>query len=206
MLRMRMLQASGLAVALSMAAPVVTARADEVGQPVKAVWQVQEIYLSYFGLTTYYSCDGLHDKVRLMISQLGANESSLVTGAGCSELSGPERLPGARIILATARAATPEALADIAKDPKRAELIARLERKGTKLDAGEFNAVRKTVALNTKNPASDSGAGDCELVEHMRSQVVKKIDARIVKDDVHCTPGQGSIGNRQLQVEVLVKT
>lgn len=204
MSRMRMLQVGGAALALSMASAV-TARADEAGQPVKAVWQVQEIYLSYFGLTTYYSCDGLHDKVRLMVKQLGANEASLVTGAGCTQGSGPEQIPGARIILATAQAATPEVLAEIAKDPKRAELISRLERKGTKLETGEFDAVRKVVSLNTKNPLTDSGAGDCELVEHMRRQVVKKIDAKIVKDDVRCTPGQASIGNSQLKLEVLVK-
>jgi hypothetical protein len=48
-------------------------------------------------------------------------------------------------------------------------------------------------------------SGDCELVEHMRDQVIKKMDARVVKDQLGCVPHQGTVGNRTLQVEVLVK-
>jgi hypothetical protein len=184
-----------------------TMRADEVVQPVKAVWQVQEIYLSYFGFTSYYSCDALRDKVQIAILQLGAYEGSLVTAAGCTELVGPERMPGTRIVLVTPIAATPEAVAAMAKDTKRAELIAKLQKKGgAALDTGEFDAVRKVVVLNTKQGATVSADGDCELLEHIRNQVVKKMDARVVKDDLGCTPHQGTVGNRKLQVEVLVKT
>ena len=207
MWRMRSLSASGIALAVSMAAAPLNAGADEVTSPVKAVWQVQEIYLSYFGLTTYYSCDGLRDKVRTMITQLGAAEGSVVNAAGCTELSGPERLPGARIIIATPHAATPEMIEANAKDAKRSELLAKLQRKGKPaLETGEFDAVRKVVSLNSKDPTGAGGAGDCELVEHIRDQVVKKMDARVVKDDLHCTPHQGTIGNRKLQVEVLAKS
>ncbi len=206
MWRMRILRASGIALALSVAASSITARGEEATLPVKAVWRVQEIYLSYFGLTTFYSCDSFKDKLRSMIAQLGAHEDSMVATAGCTELSRPERLPAARLIIATPEIATPDVVAANAKDEKRSALLAKLQLKGKPaLDAGEFDAVRKLVALNTKEPPSASGAGDCELVEHVRDQIVKKLDARIVKDEVSCIPYQGTVGNRKLQVEVLVK-
>jgi hypothetical protein len=210
MWRMRTLRKIGVAAAVSTIAATgllaSSARADEDAQPVKAVWQVQEIYLSYFGFTTFYSCDGLLDRVRAMITVLGANEKSIVTSAGCVELNAPERLPGARIILATPRAATPEVVAANAKDEKRAALLAKLQHKGgPALETGEFDAVRKTVVLNSKEPNAVGASGDCELVEHMRDQVIKKMDARVVKDQLGCVPHQGTVGNRTLQVEVLVK-
>jgi hypothetical protein len=205
MWRMQTLRASGAALVLGMAASSI-AHSDEVAPPVKAVWQVQEIFLSYVGYTTFYSCDSFKDKVRSMVETLGAHESSMVATAGCTELTGPERFPGARLILATPRAATPEVLAANAKDEKRPALLAKLQRKGKPaLDAGEFDAVRKVVALNIKEPGSLTGAGDCELVEHIRDKVVTKLDARIVKDEVSCTPHQATVGNRKLQVEVLTK-
>ena len=43
--------------------------------PVKAEWQVQEIFLSYLGFTSLYSCDGMRDRVAGWIDQLGARDN-----------------------------------------------------------------------------------------------------------------------------------
>jgi hypothetical protein len=83
----------------------VPARADEA---VRAVWKVQEIYLAYFGLTTHYSCDGLREKMRGILEQLGVREDFVVNVGGCTEVSGPTFNPLVRMIVANAVPATDE--------------------------------------------------------------------------------------------------
>jgi hypothetical protein len=71
---------------------------------------------------------------------------------------------------------------------------------------GPFDAVRKNVSLFSKDYAQGtSAAGDCELLENFRDQVITKIDARIASDNLGCIPHQGTAGNRQLKVEVLTR-
>jgi hypothetical protein len=178
-----------------------TVRADVTSAAVKAVWQVQEIHLPYFGFTTHYSCDSLRDKVHDAIMQLGAREDSIVSIAGCDELSGPARMPSVRIVMATPTTDTARL-----QDKNRAELLARMQRKGQAPQSDEsFDAIRKTVVLPTKGAGSSSIVGDCELLEHVRDKIVKKMDARVVRDDLRCVPNQGTVGNPKLTVEVLAK-
>jgi len=191
---------------LAMVLCVSSAARAEGSQPVKAVWQVQEIHLAYMGFTSKYSCDGMRDRVAGWMNQLGAQDSSLVRIAGCDRLSGPATLPSVMIVLATPVAATPEAMAANAQDKKRSELLARLQTKGKPaLVDGTFDATRKSVVLLSKERMDAGSAGDCELLENLRDQVLKKIDAHVTKDRLGCTPHQGTVGNPQLEVEVLAK-
>jgi len=182
------------------------AHADEATPVVKAVWQVQEVFLSYNGYTTFYSCDGLRDKVAAIIKQLGAHQSSYVTSAGCDKLTGPARINSVHIFLATPRTATPEVIAANAQDKKRAGVLAKLQHQGPPIDGAEtFDAIRKSVVLPSKDQIGAEGvAGDCELLEVVRNQVIKKIDARVIQDRLGCTPNQGRASNPTLEVEVLV--
>lgn len=178
-------------------------RADET---VRAVWQVQEIHLPYFGLTTHYSCDGLRDKMREILNELGVREDFLLRMA-CASITGPERLPSATMVLATAVPADDEIAKTFAADPKRAELLGRMRDKAkSKADYGDepFDAVLKRVTLRAKESASPGASGDCELLEHVRRYVLPKIGAKIVRDEIRCTPHQGIVGNPVLEVDVLV--
>ncbi len=181
-----------------------TARADET---VRSVWQVQEIFLPYFGLTTQYSCDGLRDKMREILKQLSVREDFVVSIAGCTELSGPARNPSLRMVLAHAVAATDDVTKTFATDPKRAELLARLQRKAKASGSASnepFDAALKRVVLRAKDRSNSSAAGDCELLEQVRRDVLPKLGAKVLKDNVSCTPYQGTVGNPSMEVELLV--
>jgi len=181
-----------------------SARAAET---VRAVWNVQELYLPYFGLTTHYSCDGLRDRVRDMLKELGVRGDFLVTVPGCIELSGPSPHPTARIILANAVPATDELAKALAADPKRAQLIAKLQKQSKTTFSDEpFDAHAKRVRLYAKNNGASSvgSSGDCELLEQMRRLVLPKLGAQVSNDDVSCTPHQGTVGNSSMDVDLLV--
>jgi hypothetical protein len=182
------------------------AAAAETGpKPIRAVWQVQELRLTYMGFTSHYSCDGMREKIARWVKQLAPHENSKITIAGCDNPTGVAHMPSVRIVLATPIAA--DAAGEITKDPKRAEAIAKLQHKGkAPFEDGSFDAVRTTVALLSKDYSEGiGGAGDCEMLENFRDQVIKKIDARIVSDHLGCFPHQGNVGNPQLTVEALTK-
>jgi len=175
----------------------VAARADET---VKAVWQVQDIHFQYIGFTTQYSCDSLRDKMREVLKQLAVREDTLVSVAGCTEMSGPAKNPSLRIVVAHA---VPEA--GFKPGEKRAELLALMQRKSKTAVPGDepFDAVLRTVVLKSKSGLGSGAAGDCELLEQTRRFLLPKLGVKVVKDDMRCTPYQGSVGTQSLAVEVL---
>jgi hypothetical protein len=180
------------------------ARADET---VRAVWQVQDLYLSYFGLTTHYSCDGIRERMRAILKELSVREDFLVTMAGCIELTGPTYNPTVRMIVANAIPATDEVTKAFATDPKRAELLARLQKKSkTPFTDEPFDAYMKRVTLHSKAQFSSGvgESGDCELLEQMRRTILPKLGAKVSNDFVYCTPHQGNVGNPSMDVDLLV--
>src|ERR1700760_4592296 len=59
------------------------------GEPQSAVWTEKELTFVYQGFTTRYSCDGLRDKVRGVLLDLGAEKKGLkVMQMGCSSSIG----------------------------------------------------------------------------------------------------------------------
>ena len=85
----------GLLLGCGMSAPL---WADESGGSVPAVWADKELTFVYQGFTTKYSCDGLRDKMRGVLLDLGAEKKSLkVLQLGCSSAAGrPDPFPGVR--------------------------------------------------------------------------------------------------------------
>ena len=55
----------------------------EGGAPLAAVWKEQHVKFFYMGRTSRYSCDGLRDKVRAMLLDLGARRDLAITALGC---------------------------------------------------------------------------------------------------------------------------
>ena len=181
-------------------------RADE---PVRAVWQVQDIYFPYFGLTTYYSCDGLRDKVRGVLKKLDVRDDYIVSIAGCVDMTGAVHTPSVSMVVANAVPATDDTAKAFAADPKRAKLLARLESKDktpeTPHSDAPFDAVPRQVTLYAKEKSDVGASGDCELLEQMQRFVFPKLGVKVLKDRVSCTPGQGVAGNPSLDVELLVE-
>src|ERR1700704_4819616 len=88
---------AGLLTATGWAAADETGAAAARGQA--AVWTPKELTFVYQGFTTKYSCDGLRDKVRGVLLDLGAQKKDLkVQQLGCSSSSGrPDPFPGVRV-------------------------------------------------------------------------------------------------------------
>lgn len=178
--------------------------AAEVPPTVNAVWVEHEVNLNYMGFTSYYSCDGLRDKVVWVLKQLGARPDFKVTTRGCSRSTGPELMPGVRIVAALPAEATPDVLAQIASEASKRELVARA--KGASAAAEEataqFPARVKRVEFKS-GVNNDLQDGDCELIEHMRRQVFGPLGVKVVEGRASCAPRQVTLGAVRMTVEVL---
>src|SRR5271154_4439848 len=56
-----------------------------VGAPLQAVWKEQRLEFSYMGRTARYSCQGLRDKMRSLLLDLGARRDLEVSLYACDE-------------------------------------------------------------------------------------------------------------------------
>jgi hypothetical protein len=157
-------------VLLSLALPS-WAPADDL---LPAVWKEQRLDFSYLGLTSRYSCQGLRDKMRALLLDLGARRDLKVAVTVCDESGNGTHLgslgPSLRIDFFA------PVLADAPPKP-----------------TGELavDGVYETFTL-TNDPFRNFGIGDCELVEQFVRQVLPKFVTRDLKQDITCVPYQQS--------------
>jgi hypothetical protein len=178
------------------------AAAQESPEPVQAIWQPQEFGFYFQSFTTFYSCSSLESKLERILRGLGAQARVKVRSVDCS--SGPVRMPRVVVTANVPVEATAEAIAERDKDKSTRELVARVRGKSDEIDdaLAQFPAQWKRVSLSRGDFGLEPG--DCELIEELRRKVLPKLAVRIVKDSVHCTPQQLSLGQPQLQVDALV--
>jgi len=182
-----------------------TAGAADVTAPVMAVWVEQKIHFNYVGFTSYYSCDGLKDKVSFILKEIGARPGFKLTTRGCVNLRyGVERAPMLDMVVAMPREATPEVLAEVAEDNARRELAAKSG--GTAAPSAkpesEFPARWRRIHFRD-SPSGLVQSGDCELIEQLRDQVFVPLGAKIVESRMNCSPHQINIGIVNLSIDVL---
>ena len=190
------------------------AAAADGGPSVMAVWVQKEVNFPYAGLTSYYSCDGIRDKVRQILKYIGARPGFKVTVRSCvndtgvyRKFGGVERMPLVHITAALPQPVTPELLAELAKPDPKAELIARANGKpATTAEAtAQFPARWRRVEL-VGRPLGPVQWGDCELVDQMAQQAFAQLGARIVMNQTACVPRQVTPGSLNLTLEVLQPT
>ena len=140
------------------------------GKPVAAVWRERHIDFVYFGRTTLYSCDGLRDKVRAMLLDLGARRDLKIDTIRCET---EDRLSIAFFA---------PALPDSSVKPLR---------------AGDLTAtVARFVAFTiTSDAFRNMGLADCELVQEFTRQILPKLVTRDVRKDITCV-ASGETGRR----------
>ncbi|HXW11098.1 MAG TPA: hypothetical protein VD737_10805 [Steroidobacteraceae bacterium] len=176
--------ALGLGCGAVPAQPASEAPAATATPPVNAVWVERKQSFTYFGDTTYYSCDGLRDKVRYILKQLGARD--LEVSSSCVEMGGygVEAMPGVRIKAYFAREATPELLQQIADGAAERELIARVRGRGDAADdaAAQFPAAWQRVELEGVRHGRIAN-GDCELLQQLARQVLEPAGIRVLRQD-----------------------
>jgi hypothetical protein len=163
------------------AAGIPAAPLQTVGNPLAAVWKEQHINFFYMGRTARYSCEGLRDKVRAMLLDLGARRDLKIAAVGCEDYDRvrvKSMAPSLNIIFSA------PALPDTSAKP---------------LHEGDLAATdaRFETFTITSDAFRNMGIGDCELVEEFTHQILPKLVTRDLKRDITCVPYQQS-GSRFL--------
>src|SRR3984893_5777798 len=169
------------------AAPQAAAPTAVTGIPVAAVWREQHLDFFYMGRTSRYSCDGLRDKVRAMLLDLGARRDLQIAAIGC-EGSGRMRVnsPAPSLNITFSAPALPDPSAKPLHEGDLAATDARFE---------SF-----TIASDAFR---NLGFGDCELVEEFSHQILPKLVTRALKRDITGVPNQASGSRFLVRGEIL---
>lgn len=204
------LLAASLASADEATAPSAGATAD-ASQTVMAVWVEKEANFPYKGLTSYYSCTGIENKVSSILRAIGARPGFKVTARSCihdagarGPFAGVEPMPWVYIRAALPQPATPEALAELARTASKSELVART--KGQAAAASEATAqfpAHWTRVELLGRPTGPLQEGDCELVDEMAQGPFEQLGVKIVEKHMTCVPRQVNLGSIRLTLEVL---
>jgi hypothetical protein len=175
-------------IAFAVLAPAIGAEAPaeapaETAPPAWSVWTPKQLRFVYSGFTSHYSCDGLRDKMRAILLQLGARADLTVQPVPCSGLAGrPTEFPGVTVNM-NVPAPWDAPTANPAATPVPAHW--------------------QTVVISTElDPLRE--AGDCELIEQVKARVLPLFNARNVEYHSTCVPHQLQIGGTQLKADMLI--
>jgi len=153
---------------------------DESAQ--HAVWTPKELHFVFQGFTTRYSCDGLQDKVRKALLDLGARKDLQVHAGACSSPGGgPEPFPNVDVKINVL-----EPVRDAHVDPHANAVPAHWKRVDLQLD---------------RDPLWQ--AEDCELLEQIKHSFLPLFTTRNVEYHSSCVPHQVAPGGTWLRAEVL---
>jgi hypothetical protein len=153
--------------------------AGEAPTTVPAHWVERKFRFVYQGFTTRYSCQGLRDKVRDVLLQLGARASDLsVRQIACTTgFSQPDPNPsvgGTFYVLEPASGTTEQPL----------------------------DAAWQRVNVSVGRGGLDT-AGQCELVEQVKQRILPLFTTRNVAFQPRCIPHKLTPSGSSLSVEVL---
>jgi hypothetical protein len=162
----------------------------QTGGPMPAVWKEQHVEFSYTGRTSRYSCDGLLEKVRAMLLDLGARRDVKLTPLHCADaepMHGPMHGDGggSRIKIVFSSPARPEAVDKPLHPGDLAVTDARFEPFTIMSDAFR-----------------NMGIGDCELVQEFTRQILPRLAVRDVRQDILCVPYKPSASRFFVRGEV----
>lgn len=154
------------------------AKADSVS----AVWTQKDKRYTYMGFTAHYSCDGLRDKIKGTLLKFGARPDLKVNSSACpSGFGRPTTFPG---VVISMQVLTPET-------------------DSSTTDAKSVPAHWKLVDLTANRDPLDV-AGDCELIEQIKEQILPLFTTRNVQYQSTCIPNQLEVGSAVLKAEVLI--
>jgi hypothetical protein len=172
------LRSAALVAALSVCAAAVASPAANQPAGESASWVQKAVNFRYVGFATKYSCDGLEDRIRRILLQLGARDDLKMTGYGCMGVNSPETTPGVRIVMHVLQPANATAGQTVAAHWKTVDLLADRDL----LDA----------------------AHDCELVSELDHDVLPLFAPRHVDYSAACSVNTPLVGGTRLKVDVLV--
>jgi hypothetical protein len=147
-----------------------TSRAEDPSAREPGGWQKHEYSFTFLGFTSTYSCDGLADKLKMLLLAAGARHDVKSRAGACA--SGFGR----------------------ADKFARADLTFYTLAPGggnTPADAKPVDGSWRAVSFADRSPRELS-TGDCELIEQFRSNVLPMFATRNVDDHTTCIPHQNS--------------
>jgi hypothetical protein len=148
--------------------------------PEQGVWQKHEYSFAYMGFTSTYSCDGLADKLKVLLIAAGARKDAKSRPGACASGFGrPDKFARADLVFYS--------LTPIGAD--------------TGADGQPVAGTWRTVAFTDRSPR-ELRVGDCEVIEQFRSNVLPMFTTRGVDNHTTCIPHQesGSIINLKFEV------
>jgi hypothetical protein len=152
-----------------------------------AVWQEHRYSFAFLGFTSTYSCDGLADKLKILLLAAGARPDVKSEPGACASTFGrPDKFARADLTFYTlapadSAAATGGALA---------------------AGAAPVDGAWHEVAFASHRPR-ELATGDCELVEQFKSNVLPLFTTRNVEAHTTCIPHQDSGSVIDLKFEAL---
>ena len=136
----------------------------------------------FLGFTAKYSCDGLQTRMRAALLRLGARPDLEVRIGACAQPFGrPTEFPSLIIkmnVLVPATDKTDTAAPIVTAHWQRVNL-----------------AAARDVVME---------AGDCEIIEQIKSGILPQFTTRDVDYQSTCVPHQLTVGGTQLRADVLV--
>jgi hypothetical protein len=161
----------------------VLADAENASGAQRAVWTPKKLHFVYQGFTTHYSCEGLQDKVKKALLELGARKDLKVREGACSRPGGgPEPFPNVDVSM---NVLEPES--GSSADDKTKPVSAHWKMIDLKLD-----------------PDALSEAADCELLEQIKHSFLPLFATRNVDYHSTCVAHQVTPGGTWLRAEVLL--
>jgi hypothetical protein len=167
--------AAVLAGALCLSTASVADDSAPAGGP--GTWQSHKYTFQFMGFTSTYSCDGLADKLRIVLLAAGARSDAKSTPGACASGFGrPDKFARADLTFYTLTPADPGAA------------------------TGGVPGVWRPVTFAARQPR-ELGLGDCELMEQFRQQVLPMFTTRNVVSNTTCIPHQESGSNIDLKFD-----
>ena len=169
--------AAGLASLLALSTASV-AEDSAAADAAPGTWQSHKYTFQFMGFTTTYSCDGLADKLKIVLRAAGARaDVKSVPGACASGFGRPDKFARAYLTFYTL------APADTAANT-----------------SGSVQGVWRPVIFAARQPQG-LALGDCELMEQFRQQVLPMFTTRNVLSNTTCIPHQESGSNIDLRFD-----
>jgi hypothetical protein len=164
----------------ALAGPAFGAASGDAGPLV--VRESRELSLTYVGFTARYSCEGLRRHVLDTLTALGAAPGLTVRPYGCAEADRPEKFPSLKISMQVLRPVSAAGAGAGGDAP------------------GAVPSRWKSVQLGGNGKLE---AGDCELAEQIRDEILPLFTIRNVQAGFICIPHQETAGSLRFSVEVL---
>jgi hypothetical protein len=154
------------------------AAAPQAVQP--GSWQTHQSNFWFMGFTATYSCDGLSDKLSLLLRQVGARNDAKVIPMCGREYGRPDKFAQAKLTFASLQPANASSAAA-----------------GNDTVPGLW----RHVELASHRPYPLEG-GDCELMEQFRDKLLPMFATRNLISNVTCVPHQDTGGLYSLSFDV----